>query len=340
MSCPVRPRARGQSASDLPAAPLRGAWDQTPQACGQGARSRGLLPHHREAVCHLPRSVCATRCPSRVRVSAVLPLCSAWASLVRLLWTPPARWPCPAQAPSVQRLGLAGPAALDSASPLAVPGPGPTRAWRVWGLRVWSSSLASSGVPALRMYGPLLLSFLEDPPRQPLELAVQCVSSSARSAQEKVSPAPALPGVRLAGAGSVCGPPPAAAGCWEVPPARAGASLAAASLASTQALAWGATPGESDQSAGRSLAGGGLWGKKDPRGARGCLGVQRTLWQAGGGHTPQCDVPKSQAAARLGARVTGVSCVPVEPVHTPTRARVPSQMTEGWVRAAPLGLCK
>lgn len=42
-------------------------------------------------------------------------------------------------------------------------------------------------VPLLLFQGPLLLSFEEDPLRQPLELAVQRVSSVARSAQEKVS---------------------------------------------------------------------------------------------------------------------------------------------------------
>lgn len=42
-------------------------------------------------------------------------------------------------------------------------------------------------MPLLLFQGPLLLSFQEDPLQQPLELAVQQVSSVARSAHEKVS---------------------------------------------------------------------------------------------------------------------------------------------------------
>uniref|UniRef100_G1L5V3 C2 calcium dependent domain containing 2 n=2 Tax=Ailuropoda melanoleuca TaxID=9646 RepID=G1L5V3_AILME len=55
--------------------------------------------------------------------------------------------------------------------------------WRRQWQAAWVTALNDE---AKRKGGPLLLSFEEDPLRQPLELAVQRVSSVARSAQEKV----------------------------------------------------------------------------------------------------------------------------------------------------------
>ncbi|XP_006870916.1 PREDICTED: C2 domain-containing protein 2 [Chrysochloris asiatica] len=55
--------------------------------------------------------------------------------------------------------------------------------WRSQWLAAWVMSLNDE---AKRKAGPLLLTFEEDPLQQPLELAVQQVSSVARSAQEKV----------------------------------------------------------------------------------------------------------------------------------------------------------
>uniref|UniRef100_A0A452S170 C2 calcium dependent domain containing 2 n=1 Tax=Ursus americanus TaxID=9643 RepID=A0A452S170_URSAM len=55
--------------------------------------------------------------------------------------------------------------------------------WRRQWQAAWVTALNDE---AKRKGGPLLLSFEEDPLRQPLELAVQQVSSMARSAQEKI----------------------------------------------------------------------------------------------------------------------------------------------------------
>ncbi|XP_037380811.1 C2 domain-containing protein 2 [Talpa occidentalis] len=84
------------------------------------------------------------------------------------------------------------------------------RGWRGRWLDAWAAALSRE---ARRRGGPLLLSFPEDPLQQPLELAVQRVSTTARSAQEKVvtchvvgdtlqftvstGPAPQDPGARL-----------------------------------------------------------------------------------------------------------------------------------------------